>query len=504
MDLALYSEGTYPHSFGGVSVWCDQLVRGLPGYRFHLVALVGEGSERPAWPLPDNVASLTNIALWGPQPVGSRSGRMVRARFRPLLRELVDCLLSERLDAVGPQFGAALRGLFDFAQQQNLSGALCSEDSVRVLSTAWSGRWGDAEGLAPSLLDASVAVQLLEHSLRPLSHPPVRAEVSHCVTNGLAVLPALAAAWTHGTPILLTEHGIYLRERYLGYRSSPYRWPVKALHLAFLRLLCAHAYTEAATIAAGNVYNRQWEEQLGADPGIIRTVYNGVDPAEFPAVEGEPEVPTVSWAGRIDPIKDLETLLRSFALVRAELPEAKLRVFGGTAQGGEGYLQQCRQLAADLGVGPAVTFEGRVAQIRDAYAAGHVVVLSSISEGFPYTLIEAMTCGRACVATEVGGVAEALADTGLVVAPRDPAAMAQACLTLLHDPALRRRLGTAARSRALEFFTVDRAIGTFGEIYTGLAAGRPLLPAPTGRHRRPEPVQPSDTGRDGMLTAGAS
>lgn len=504
MDVALISEGTYPHSFGGVSVWCDQLVRGLPDHRFHLVALVGEGSELPAWQLPDNIASLTNIAVWGPQPTRYRSGRLVRARFRLLLGELVDCLLSERLDAVGSRFGEVLRGLFDFAQQHSLAGALRHEDSIRVLSAAWSDRWGDVEALAPRLLDAGVAAQLLAHSLRPLAHPPVRAEVAHCVTNGLAVLPALAAKWTHGTPILLTEHGIYLRERYLGFRHSPYRWPVKALHLAFLRLLCAHAYAEAATIAAGNVYNRQWEQQLGADPGLIRTVYNGVDPAEFPAVEGEPAVPTVSWAGRIDPIKDLETLLRSFALVRRELPDALLRVFGDAAKGGEAYLERCRQLAADLGIAPAVTFEGRVAQIRDAYAAGHVVVLSSISEGFPYTLIEAMTCGRACVATEVGGVSEAIADTGLVVAPRDPAAMAQACLTLLRDPALRCRLGTAARARALEYFTVDQAIGTFGEIYTGLAAGRPLLPTSPARNHRPDGANPPDRYFDARLTAGAS
>lgn len=503
MDVALISEGTYPHSFGGVSVWCDQLVRGLPDHRFHVVALVGGGSELPAWQLPDNVASLTNIAVWGPQPTTRRLGRLVRARFRLLLRELVDCLLSERLDVVGPRFGEVLRGLHDFAQQHSLDGALRHEDSIRILSTAWSDRWGDVEALAPSLRDAGVAVQLLEHSLRPLSQPPVRAEVAHCVTNGLAVLPALAAKWTYGSPILLTEHGIYLRERYLGYRRTPYRWPVKALYLAFLRLLCAHAYTEAATIAAGNVYNRQWEQQLGADPGIIRTVYNGVDPAEFPAVEGEPAAPTVSWAGRIDPIKDLETLLRSFALVRRELPEALLRIFGGAAKGGEGYLERCRQLAADLGIAPAVTFEGRVAQIRDAYAAGHVVVLSSISEGFPYTLIEAMTCGRACVATEVGGVSEAIADTGLVVAPRDPAAMAQACLTLLRDPALRSRLGTAARARALEYFTVDQAIGTFGEIYTGLATGHPLLPASATRNHRSEGDHLPDRYFDARPVAGA-
>jgi polysaccharide biosynthesis protein PelF len=123
-----------------------------------------------------------------------------------------------------------------------------------------------------------------------------------------------------------------------------------------------------------------------------------------------------------------------------------------------------------------VTFEGRIADVRDAYAAGHVVVLCSISEGFPYSLIEAMTCGRACVATDVGGVGEALGDeAGIVVPPRDPAALAAACLTLLRDRDRRTSLGAAARKRALEHFTVDRAVAAFDEIYTVTGSGRRIL-----------------------------
>ena len=120
-----------------------------------------------------------------------------------------------------------------------------------------------------------------------------------------------------------------------------------------------------------------------------------------------------------------------------------------------------------------------MAEIRDAYAAGQVVVLCSITEGFPYTLIEAMTCGRPCVATDVGGVTEAAGDTGLVVPPRDPGQLAEACLTLLRDHELRQRLGAAARHRALEYFTVDRAISAFDEIYMFLGTGQPLpMPRP--------------------------
>ena len=479
----MMTEGTYPYGFGGVSVWCDQLIRGMPGYDFHLVSLVASQAEPAVWSLPDNVVSMVRVPLWGPQPaapaVSWRGGLPLR-----LLRQLIDALLDSSADAQR-RFGYVLRELFDYSSQHgSLSAGLASDKAVRLLSNSWQERWPDSDRPAPTLHDAVAAMQLLDHSLRPLSYAPVLADIGHAVTNGLGVLPALTAKWRYGMPVLVTEHGIYLREQYLLNRRSPYRWPVKALYLRFMRHLCAVGYHEAAAITPGNVYNRRWEERLGAEPSRIRTVYNGVDPAAFPALTGEPEVPTISWVGRIDPIKDLETLLRAFALVHQRMPEARLRLFGSPPKGREPYLQSCRALAADLGIGEVATFEGRVENIRDAYDAGRIVVLSSVSEGFPYSLIEAMTCGRTCVATDVGGVTEAIGDTGLVVPPRNPERMARACLTLLRDAGLRRRLGAAARARALEHFTVDGAINTFDEIYSFLGSGLPLPMA------HPEP----DTG----------
>ena len=117
---------------------------------------------------------------------------------------------------------------------------------------------------------------------------------------------------------------------------------------------------QADLVTPGQRVQPRWEERCGADPDRIRTVYNGVDPAPFPPAGPEPAVPTLSWAGRVDPIKDLETLIRAFALVRQEMPEARLRLFGGTPRGGEAYRERCETLAAELGVADAVDFEGRV------------------------------------------------------------------------------------------------------------------------------------------------
>jgi len=101
-------------------------------------------------------------------------------------------------------------------------------------------------------------MQLIEHCLRPLSHPSVQADVVHVATNGLGVLPALTAKWQYGTPMIVSEHGIYLREQYLHSPKLPYRWPVKAFYLGFLRQICALGYHEAESIVPCNVYNRRW------------------------------------------------------------------------------------------------------------------------------------------------------------------------------------------------------------------------------------------------------
>jgi glycosyltransferase involved in cell wall biosynthesis len=491
MKVALAAEGTYPHQFGGVSVWCDQLIRGLPGCEFAVVALVATGTEPVQWELPANVSKLVTLPLWGPPPPRPRGrrtrARRTRGRGVPLaVRELIDVLLD---DAAAARFGTVLRDLHQYAMTRSLTATLAAEQTARLLAGTWRERWpalAAPRGVRPAdtrptLHDAVTAMRLVEHALRPLSHPAVRADVTHAVTNGLGALPALAAKWQYQVPMIVTEHGVYMREQYLHLRHPPFGWPVKELYLRFLSQLCALGYQEAEVITPGNIYNRRWEQQLGADADRVRTIYNGVNPDDFPELTAEPEVPTLSWVGRIDPIKDPETLLRAFALVVAEMPDARLRLFGSPPPGREDYLERCRALVTDLGIGGGVTFEGRIPKIRDAYAAGHVVVLCSISEGFPYSLIEAMACGRPCVATDVGGVSEALADdAGIVVPPRDPAALAAACLRLLRDADQRKRLGAAARQRALEHFTVDRAVRAFDEIYTLIGAGHPVRPADPG------------------------
>ena len=136
----------------------------------------------------------------------------------------------------------------------------------------------------------------------------------------------------------------------------------------------------------------------------------------------------------------------------------------------------------ELGLQDSVTCEGLIRPPTGAYDAGHVVALSSISEGFPFTVIEAMMSGRATVSTDVGGVAEAVADAGLLVPPRDPDAFGRACVKLLGDDELRRDMGKAARKRALEHLTLDLMADRYRQIYTRLADGAERRGMTDSRH----------------------
>ncbi|MFC4454945.1 GT4 family glycosyltransferase PelF [Deinococcus sonorensis] len=475
--VALYTEGTYPQAHGGVSVWADQLVRGLSEHTFQVVAITGLPFGRPALDLPPN-ARLTQLPLWGEEvrPLRRGGGPARTQAVEAAYEQLLDGLLTLDL----PIFTAAMQRLSRLGLEGSLTPGLGSARSARRTLDLWTEAARRPQGAqqarlpAPTVADALDVQLWLEHALRPLASLPPEVELGHAVSNGFSALAALHGHWSHGTPFLLTEHGVYLRERYLEFRTSSAPLAYKALLLRFHRLLCSLAYREAALILPGSHYNRRWEERLGAAPERIVPVYNGIDPDIFPPAQSEPDRPVVSWAGRIDPLKDLETLIRAFAMVRHRMPEAQLRLFGGVPAGNEGYFQHCQRLVESLRLEQSVSFEGRVPDITDAYRAGQVVALSSVSEGFPYTVIESMAMGRPPVVTRVGGVPEAIGETGLVVRPRDAMAFSNALLKLLGDAPLRQRLGQAARERVLNMFTLDGCLEAYRRAYPGVLTGGTL------------------------------
>jgi glycosyltransferase involved in cell wall biosynthesis len=145
-------------------------------------------------------------------------------------------------------------------------------------------------------------------------------------------------------------------------------------------------------------------------------------------------------------------------------------MYGGVSEENAAYFDRCVALRDRLGLEECATFEGQTDSVVEAYHTGHVVVLTSISEGFPYSLIEAMASGMATVATDVGGVAEATGDAGLIVPPQSPRHTAEACLTLLTNDGFRRWIAERARARVLAKFTLEQNLAEYGGVYRTVVA----------------------------------
>ena len=167
------------------------------------------------------------------------------------------------------------------------------------------------------------------------------------------------------------------------------------------------------------------------------------------------------------PIKDHATLLRALGILAPEWPTARLVVVG---QGPE--LDNLRHLASELGLANVVRFAGLRPQVPSFHFLFDISVLSSVSEGFPNTLVEAMAAGRPIVATDVGGVRDAVRnrENGLLVPSRAPAAFADALRTLLRDPGLRQSMGAAGAARARQEFHAEHVVGSLEHLYDRLLA----------------------------------
>ncbi|AYN39554.1 DUF3492 domain-containing protein [Streptomyces dangxiongensis] len=510
MRVGLLTEGGYPYVGGDAALWCDRLVRGLGQHEFDLYALgcgpCPEEGEHPV-ALPPQVNRVRTAPPRAAEADGVAYGRRARRRFTERYGELALAVSAGTLgtdadstsDEQADRFRSALYGLAELAREDGgLVGALRSDTAVSALERACRapGALRTArEARVPELL--AVAAHL-ERALRPLSLDWYdddglgAADLCHATTGGPAALAGLLARHFCGVPLLVTEYGVRLRSHYLGAGPGTATPAVRALLAAFHGRLAAEVYRAAALLTPGNAHARRWQERCGADRARIRTVYPGMDATRFAEAGESPDRAgphTLVWVGGVEPAKDLVSLLHAFAEIRKERPEARLRIVGAPlgAQGAA-YLGHCRVLAAQLfpdeadgvhavGDNP-VSFEEiggpEAPTLADAYAAGAVVILSSVVEGFPISLVEAMLCGRATVSTDVGAVVEVIGGTGLVVPPRNPRALAEACVGLLRDPERRARLGAAARARALELFTVEQNVAAFHGIYLEIVSHSPV------------------------------
>ncbi len=451
------TEGTYPYVMGGVSTWSDQLINGLPDYNFEVLTVVGPHPVEPKIELPDNVVGVAPAHFWRPRQNVKRAGREQTVRFSMLFPNLVS-FAYEDLDS----FGNALIMLSRLGNDYNLWPLFEGRNVWEIVRATLA----ELLGKAPRLGEVTMTVNWLKSTVAPLLFVPPETDIVHVVTNGLCVIPSYVAAYTYGVPLLLTEHGVYLRERYLAFKGENEPYSLKLFRSRFYESLAKLMYTQAHCVTSVSHFNKYWQLKLGALQETTRVIPNGIDPEAFSVSETlHHDVPTVVWIGRIDPLKDLETLVRAFAVVRDAIPNAKLRMFGPVPKGNEDYFSRIESLVDQFDLHNNAVFEGPIRPATKAYHAADVVVLSSISEGFPYTVVEAMMCGRPVVSTRAGGTGDAIGDVGLMVPPRNPDALGEGLIKMLKDPELRESLGKQSRQRCLDHFTLKQMCENYSNLY---------------------------------------
>jgi glycosyltransferase involved in cell wall biosynthesis len=227
---------------------------------------------------------------------------------------------------------------------------------------------------------------------------------------------------------------------------------------------------------------RSVQEREGIAAERIWTVSNFVDESAFvPLSREERAAVRASWGvrdagevvigcvARLAPVKDHATLLRAFALLRRRNPAVRLVLIGG----GDEHAGLV-SLAKELGVTDAVRFVGELRNGGNHHRALDISVLCSVSEGFPNTLVEAMAAGVPIAATAVGGNIDAVThnETGLLVPPSDPVALADALEKLSGDAQVRAALGAAGRREARERFGASAALDSLEGMYDALLSRR--------------------------------
>ncbi|AVO41810.1 GT4 family glycosyltransferase PelF [Simplicispira suum] len=498
-DVALLLEGTFPYVSGGVSSWINQIIRAFPEVRFAIVFL---GSRRAdylefKYELPANVVhfeehflydNLTSDTEPAMRPGDAKAFRMVE-RLIAALREGLD----------SPQAMDAFR---EVTRHMHPDGALQLDDflySTRAWDILCEVYRRDCTD--PSFVDFFWTVRIMFQPLWLLARVasqliPVKAV--HCASTGYAGFLGALLAQSRSVPLVLSEHGIYTKERKIDLFKSEWirdnrnvfqRDPTelsyfRQMWIHFFEWLGRYCYTLADPIIALYEANRQRQIADGAAPERSFNIPNGIQLARFAPLRAQRPAeppPVLCLIGRVVPIKDIKTFVRAMRRVVNQLPQAEGWIAGPADEDAE-YAHECHNLVRSLGLEENVRFLG-FQRVEDLMPRIGLVVLSSISEALPLVLLEGYAAGVPAVATDVGSCRQLvegldeqdklLGHSGSVVPIADPQRLADAALALLQDATAWQAASQAAIARVERYYTDTLMFERYGAVYER-ALGRPM------------------------------
>ncbi|HET7142952.1 MAG TPA: GT4 family glycosyltransferase PelF [Anaerolineales bacterium] len=485
-DICVFVEGTYPYVTGGVSAWLHHLITNLPEFTFAIFHLGSKPEPGRAfkYKLPINVISFQEMFLsnYGALHGSPRSSRPSKdwEGLKEFHEALSEGKMEEAVEMLRANFvqGAGPRVVSEFIYSEEAWKALVERyyahaPSAPFLDYFWTFR----------------STHLPIFTLNDTTFP--RAKLYHAVSTGYAGYAAALAKLQHGSPMLITEHGIYTRERDMEialsstideppahkFQLDPQAGLFKTWWTDMFRFISRFAYEVADSIISITGTNQQYQLRDGADPSKLRLVSNGIDVERFQNLNVERRANsngfTVGFVGRVVPIKDVKCFIQAIKIANAEIAGLEALIIGPTDEDPE-YFSECQQLTGLLDMDGIINFTGR-ANVFEYYPRMDVLVLTSLSEGQPLVILEANCAGVPVVASEVGacrdlleGITEddkALGPSGLLTLPASPDQTAAAIIQLWKDKSLCQQMARAGRQRVTKFYREDAVYAAYRDLY---------------------------------------
>ena len=508
-DVMLLLEGTFPFVSGGVSSWVNQIIRAFPEVRFGICFIGSRRSDYDGarYALPDNVVHFEDHYLHEKKPAQrvSKKQRGDAAAFAQMaeLHQALRTPHRNRPDHQSLSAGMAeLLPMLADGKPLDEAAFLHSETAWQYITDQYRSFCSD-----PSFVDYFWTVRIMHAPVWTLSRIAdgmIPARCFHTVSTGYAGLLGAMLKLRTGRPLILSEHGIYTKERKIDLFQS--EWIAdnrgvfekdasqlsyfRDLWIRFFEALGMLCYDSADRITALYEANRQRQLRDGAPAARTRNIPNGVNLARLAPLRGQrPQTPppVLCLIGRVVPIKDVKTFIRAMRSVVSLMPEAEGWI-AGPADEDPDYARECMNLADSLGLHDRVRFLG-FQQIGTLLPQVGLVVLSSISEALPLVLLEGFAAGVPAVSTDVGscrqliygmdGEDQALGAAGAVVGIAEPQALAEAAVALLADPARWHAAQQAGIARVERYYTEGLMFDQYRELYDE------ALQAPDGARSQP-------------------
>ena len=495
-DVCLVLEGTYPYVSGGVSTWVHQIINMYPDWTFALFYL---GAQKdPAnvakYTLPKNVVTLEEVYLFDGAPDGGILGG-IGSRWQPFYSNLRKLGLRVPTgDVLDLEIVRSLLQHIADHPRVSFETFWSHEETWLVIQEIYH-RYARDESFLDFFWTVRYLIQPLWKLARAMNRLPA-AKVYHSACTGYAGMAAAMASAATQRPMLLTEHGIYLRERIADICRSPWipdqrvRRPgldeplglLRRLWIGFFDVVGRMAYHQASEIVSLFEKNAHAQQHFGADAAKITIIPNGIRTEDFAVVKQQrdqrrqrsPGSQVIGFLGRVVSIKDVKTLLRTARKVCDVLPQSTVLIAGPGDEEPE-YFEECLALTRQLGLSGCVTFLGPT-QRNEFLPAIDVMILSSISEGLPFVIIESLAAGVPVVSTDVGSCSELLngrygetpahGPAGLIAEIGNSDELAAHLIRVLTDAALLEAMTEAGLKRVQQLYHEHAIQDAYHALYT--------------------------------------